>query len=162
MKKPRQGPDLGFSETTFHLSGYSFDSETLDDSWTFSDAWLMTRAYGERGSPQYFVEQLKHSLMAIELLSLCKRLPTKTRKEIRLNYGIAIEALLAGGSEFFRTVVDGLEAREKKRSTKIPGSSDFSPPRLQILPNPKPEPPAYQTRRNSNDQEDLGACTPKG
>jgi hypothetical protein len=119
MKKQRQVPDLGFSETNFSIPGYCFGLETLDDTWTFRDAWWMKNVYGAPGSAQHFAEQLQNSLTLKEILPFFGRgAPLEVRKEIRHNYRIAIGALIHGDAKFYRMLADGLEASERSDPRK--------------------------------------------
>jgi hypothetical protein len=121
MRKQRQVPDFGFRETTYVRVGYHFrcEPETRDNSWTVCEPWLKKRIIGTPGSAQFLAEQLKHALRAVELLSLSKgRLPALICEEIKHNYELAIDLLIKGDSKFYRTIADGLEARERNDPLK--------------------------------------------
>ena len=114
MKKQRQVQDFGFRESTYVRDGYWFpcEPETGDNSWTVYEPWLQEHIFGTAGSAQFLAEQLKHALMAAELILLSKgRLTGPIRQEIEQNYDLAINLLIKGDSKFYRTIADGLEAR---------------------------------------------------
>ena len=121
MKKQRQVQDFGFRESTYVRDGYWFpcEPETGDNSWTVYEPWLQEHIFGTAGSAQFLAEQLKHALMAAELILLSKgRLTGPIRQEIEQNYDLAINLLIKGDSKFYRTIADGLEAQERNNPLK--------------------------------------------